>query len=131
MRSDPVRKKFEVGVISKTIFKVGNSRKLIEYSGVFRNSIPKYSKGKCICLFLSAEGFDNSTETLLCPGTMWPFAWHTDGTDVYITYGRMPGNIVNMHAVPSAGLAGARRKRNGTKIQSDNIKSTDLEVFLN
>jgi hypothetical protein len=32
----------------------------------------KFSKGKCISLILSAEGFDNSTETLLGHGKMRP-----------------------------------------------------------
>jgi hypothetical protein len=60
---------------------------------------------------MSAEGFDNSTETLLGHGKMWHFAWRID---VCIMHGAMHcAHNVTMHAVPFAGLAGERR--NGTK----------------
>jgi hypothetical protein len=49
------------------------------------------------------------------------------GTPMYIMYGTMPGNIVNMNAVSFARLGWSDTKKK--KIKSDNIKSTDLEVF--
>jgi hypothetical protein len=66
---------------------------VIIHSGIGHSKIPWYLESNCILLFLSAEGFDNSTETLPGHGKMWPFAWHTD---VYIVYGAVPENIVNM-----------------------------------